>query len=189
MSEPAPTSGGAAPAPGLALGPLRQLAWVVRDIEQAMRHWSAVLGVGPWFYKPAVGVTEFRYRGQPAALPDLAIAFANSGALQLELIQQRNQAPSMYLDHLARGGEGMQHIAFWTNDFDTTTQGLLAAGYAEGHAGRVGARGRFAYFQHADLPGNVVEVSEQSGGKSEFFRQVRDAAVGWDGREPVRKVI
>lgn len=171
------------------LGTLRQLAWVVRDIEQAMAHWSAVLGVGPWFYKPVVGVTEFRYRGQASALPDLSIAFANSGALQLELIQQRNTAPSMYQDFLSRCGEGMQHLAFWTEDFETTVLGLQAAGYVEGHAGRVGTRGRFAYFTHASLPGNVLELSEQAGGKAEFFRQVRDAAVDWDGRDPVRRMV
>lgn len=170
------------------LGTVRQLAWVVSDIERAMRHWSSVLGVGPWFYKEAVGVTRFRYRGAESALPALSIAFANSGALQLELVQQRNAAPSMYLDHLARGGEGMQHIAFWTDRFDATVRELLAAGYVEGHAGQVGERGRFAYFAHAELPSNVVELSEQSGGKAEFFRQVREAAVDWDGRDPVRRI-
>ena len=170
------------------LGTLRQLAWVVRDIEAAMWHWSTVLGVGPWFYKPAVGVTQFRYRGRESALPQLSIAFANSGALQLELIQQRNDAPSMYQDFLAQRGEGMQHIAWWTDTFDATVAALLARGYTEGHAGRVGDRGRFAYFEHAALPGNVVELSEQSGGKAEFFREIREAAAGWDGRDPIRVV-
>lgn len=173
------------------LGTVRQLAWVVHDIDAAMDHWSRVMGVGPWFYKPRVGVTWFRHQGREAAaheLPDLSIAFANSGALQLELIVQRNDAPSMYRDHLRRHGPGLQHIAFWTEHFDTQVQRLLDAGYVEGHAGQVGGRGRFGYYVHAAMPGNVVEVSEQSGGKAEFFRQVREAAIDWDGRDPVRVV-
>ena len=32
------------------LGEIRQNGYVVRDVEAAMRHWSEVLGVGPFFY-------------------------------------------------------------------------------------------------------------------------------------------
>ncbi|MBC7378816.1 MAG: VOC family protein [Burkholderiaceae bacterium] len=171
-----------------AYGQIRQLAWVVPDIEQAMAHWSGVLGVGPWFYKERVGVTTFRYRGEDSAPPDLSIAFANSGELQVELIQQRNDVPSMYRDFMTQTGGGMQHVAFWTTAFDEVVARLLASGYSEGHAGQVGQRGRFAYFVHASMPGNVIEISEQTGGKAEFFREIAQAAAGWDGSEPVRRV-
>ena len=50
----------------MSYGQIRQLAYVVQDIERAMAHWSSVLGVGPWFYKARVGITTFRYLGQPA---------------------------------------------------------------------------------------------------------------------------
>ena len=30
-------------------GPLRQMGFVVRDIDQAMRHWVEVCGIGPWY--------------------------------------------------------------------------------------------------------------------------------------------
>ena len=172
----------------LNLGEVRQIAWVVSDIEAAMQHWHSVLSVGPWFYKQQVGVTEFWYKGVQSTPPQLSIAFANSGSLQLELIQQRNQVPSMYTDYLSRCGSGMQHLAFWTNDFDQTSQQLLSKGYTQGHAGRVGQRGRFAYFVHSELPGNVVEISEQSGGKAEFFKEIATAAIDWDGSNPIRRV-
>lgn len=170
------------------LGPVRQIGIVVRDIEAAMAHWHRVLGVGPWFYKPRIALTRFSYRGQPSALPELSIAFANSGAMQIELIQQRNAAPSMYLDHLAACGEGVQHLAWWTLDFDALCARLQAQGYQPGHAGQVGERGRFTYLAHPTGQGPVVEVSEQSGGKAEFFRQVAEAAIHWDGHDPVRHV-
>ncbi|CAG2153077.1 VOC family protein [Cupriavidus plantarum] len=174
------------------LGGVRQIGYVVRDIERAMRHWSEVLGVGPWFYKEAVGTTEFRYYGKPSALPDLSIALANSGGVQIELIQQRNDAPSLYrdsLDSLARGGEGMQHIACWTDDaFDAFAARLIASGYVEGHGGRMGMRGRFAYYLHPDLPGNIVEISEMAGGKGEYFKTIAAAAMVWDGTDPIRRM-
>ena len=173
----------------LLFGGVCQIGYVVRDIEKAMRHWSDVLGVGPWFYKKEVGTTEFRYYGQASALPDLSIALANSGGVQIELIQQRNDAPSLYLDSLKNFGEGMQHIAYWTHDrFDEFAERLRASGYVEGHGGRMGTRGRFAYYVHAELPGNIVEISEMAGGKGEYFAAIAEAAKDWDGADPIRRI-
>src|SRR5262245_55969464 len=75
-------------------GSIRQNGYVVRDIEAALKHWTTVLGVGPFFYFERVQIDDFRYRGQPSNA-EFSIALANSGALQIELIQQRNNAPSM----------------------------------------------------------------------------------------------
>lgn len=167
---------------------VRQVGYVVRDIEAAMKFWSEKLGVGPWFYKEDVGTTEFRYYGKPSPLPKLAIALANSGDLQLELIQPLDDVPSLYRDTLERNGEIAQHLAYWTVDkFDEWCAKLIDDGFVEGHAGRMGAgRGRFAYFVHKDEPSVMIELSEATGGKAEYFEKVRQASLGWDGRDPVR---
>lgn len=167
-------------------GTVRQIGYVVNDIEAAMARW-AELGVGPWFYTREVRTTEFRYRGQPSRLPALSIALANSGDLQIELIQQHDDAPTMYRESLRRQGECAQHIAYWTMDhFDAYSRRLLALGYEEGHAGQMGRRGRFAYFVHPGLPSAMIEISESTGGKAEFFETVKQAALAWDGTNPVR---
>jgi Glyoxalase/Bleomycin resistance protein/Dioxygenase superfamily len=75
-------------------GPMRQVGIVVRDIEKSMRHWVEVCGVGPWFYAEQLPLDEFRYKGRRYDLK-VSIALANSGEVQLELIQQRNDAPSL----------------------------------------------------------------------------------------------
>src|SRR5262245_4646256 len=93
-------------------GPMRQVGIVVRDIDKAMRHWVEVCGVGPWFYAEQLPLDEFRYRGRPYDIK-VSIALANSGDVQLELIQQRNDVPSLYRDFLAAGHEGMQHWSSW----------------------------------------------------------------------------
>src|SRR4051794_8516145 len=109
-------------------GPVRQNGYVVRDIEAAMRHWIDVMRVGPFFYFPTVVVEEFKYYGEPSDV-QLSIALAQCGPLQIELIQQRNDAPSMYRDFLAAGREGLQHIAFWTERFDDDMRQYRAAGF------------------------------------------------------------
>src|ERR1035437_5696812 len=87
-------------------GDLRQIGIVVRDIEAAMKHWVEVCGVGPWFYTDKLPVDAFTYRGQRHDNIHLSIALANSGDVQLELIQQRCDSPSMYQDFLRAGREG-----------------------------------------------------------------------------------
>lgn len=168
-------------------GRIRQNGYVVRDIEAALRHWTEVLGVGPFFYFERVPMEDFRYRGVPSPL-EVSIALGNSGPLQIELIQQRNQAPSMYRDFLAAGREGLQHVAYWTERFDDDLARLVGEGLHVGQSGCIGENGRFVYFETEGHPGTVVELSEMGGPKGRFFRHIADAADGWDGGEPIRRI-
>jgi len=173
-------------------GPVCQNGYVVRDIEAAMRHWAEVMGVGPWFYIDRVQTDWFRHRGADSAV-EMSIALANTGDLQIELIQPRNDAPSMYREFLDAGHEGLQHLAYWTRDYQGLYDKALALGYRVGHEGQIGGeQGRFAYFdtsvQAGAHAGTVVEISDISGGKGAFFEHVKKAAAGWDGADPIRPV-
>ena len=166
-------------------GEIRQNGYVVRDIDAAMRHWSRLLGVGPWFYAPRAPIEDFKYMGEPAEI-EVSIALANSGPLQIELIQQRNDAPSLYRDFLAAGHEGLQHVAYWTEDYAADRERLIELGYRVGHEGRTGAYGPFVYFLTEAHPGTVVELSDVGGLKKKLFAAIAEAARDWDGREPIR---
>ena len=169
-------------------GPVRQNGYVVRDIHAAMDHWINVMGVGPWFYIDRVKTDYFRHRGQDAAV-EMSIALANAGELQLELIQQRNDAPSMYKEFLDAGHEGLQHVAFWSTSYQQLYDQSLARGLKVGHEGQIGGeQGRFAYFDSAAHPGSVIEISDISGNKGRFFDHIRRIAADWDGADPIRIV-
>ncbi len=169
-------------------GAVRQNGYVVRDIEAALRHWTEVLGVGPFFYLERAPIEDFRYRGATSDI-EVSIALAHSGALQIELIQQRNEAPSMYRDFLAAGHEGLQHVAYWTTRFDVDLERAHAMGFSDGQSGRVGgAEGRFVYFANEGHPGTIIELSEISGAKGRTFEMIRRAAEDWDGSDPVRSI-
>jgi hypothetical protein len=170
-------------------GPIRQNGYVVRDLRAAMDHWVNVLGVGPWFHVPRVKTDYFRHRGADSDV-EMSIALANSGDLQIELIQQTNDAPSMYREFLDAGHEGLQHVAFWTRGYQALYDRALADGYRVGHEGRIGGElGRFAYFDAlGPHPGAVVEISDISGNKGRFFEHIKRAAQDWDGSEPIREV-
>jgi hypothetical protein len=110
-------------------GKVCQNGYVVRDIQKAMKFWTEVQRVGPFFYIPEVKTDWFRYRGADSPV-EMSIALANSGDLQIELIQQRNDAPSMYRDHLAEYGEGLQHMSYWTTDYQALYDRAIAAGFS-----------------------------------------------------------
>jgi len=165
-------------------GGITQNGYVVRDIEAAMRHWIG-LGIGPWYYAARAPIERFSFRGRPSDV-DVSIALANSGSLQIELIQQRNEAPSMYREFLDAGHEGLQHVAYWTDQFDRALATAEELGWELAQSGEVGRQGRFAYFDTQRHPGTVIELSETSGPKGRMFQRIREAAEHWDGSDPIR---
>ena len=170
------------------LGPIRQNGYVVKDIDAALHYWVNAMGVGPWYLFETVKLDWFRFRGE-ASNPNLSIALANSGDLQIELIQQHDDAPSMYREFLDAGREGLQHVAFWSKDYQALYDDMRSKGYRLGQEGQIGGeRGRFAYFDSDAHPGSVIEISDISGPKGEFFEAIRTAAIDWDGQAPIRKL-
>lgn len=167
-------------------GDMRQIGIVVRDIETAMAHWVEVCGVGPWFYAERLPLTAFRYRGEQFDDIHISVALANSGDVQVELIQQRCETPSMYCDFLAAGREGMQHWSSWPEDYDDRLNRALAAGYEVGQAGD-SMRGRFVYLWNEGHPGTVIEMADMTPNRRAIFDAIRAAAVDWDGADPVRR--
>lgn len=165
-------------------GEIRQMGYVVRDIEAALRHWVEVLGVGPWFYVERLPVEDFTYRGRPSD-PHVSIALANSGRMQVELIQQRNDAPTMYRDFLAAGREGLQHVCTWPENYDEMLSRALADGIAAGQSGN-SPRGPFVYLETEAHPGTVVELAAMTPMRRRQFAAIETAAAGWDGTEPIR---
>ena len=166
-------------------GDLTQVGIVVRDIDAAMKHWADVCGIGPWFYTDRLAITEFGYRGERHDDLHISVALANSGEVQLELIQQRCDTPSMYRDFLARGQEGMQHWSSWPIDYDERLSQALGNGYSVGQHGD-SPRGRFVYLWQEGHPGTVIEMAELTPARKRIFEGIRDAALDWDGNDPVR---
>lgn len=166
-------------------GKITQIGYVVNDIHASMDEWVRH-GVGPWFYIDNVETDFFRYRGRDSDMK-MSVAIANSGDMQLELIQPRNDAPSVYKDFLDSGRQGAQHIAYWSTNYQELYDAALVAGYTVVQEGSIGGeQGRFAYLDTEFDQGTVIEISDISGPKGQMFAYVRDVAANWDGTEPIR---
>jgi hypothetical protein len=173
-------------------GPIRQLGYVVADMEAALRHWVEVEGVGPWFVMDRFELLEFHYNGAPAPDPGMSLAFANSGDLQIELLYQPSNAASMLAEfrarHPALPPQGLlQHWSAWPDDYDAVYARAVAAGYAIAQEGRT-ARVRFAYFRANAGGADGIEISDNPPAAQAFRARIREAALNWDGSDPIRRV-
>ena len=161
---------------------LVQVAYTVADIESEMRRYSETLGVGPWFLVGPFTPTKAMYRGKPGPMTiSLAVAFA--GPVMMELIQQHDDAPSVFRETLeARGTHGFHHWAIGARDFNATVAEYKSKGYAEVFSD-ISPRGvRIVYVDtSAHLPG-MLEIIEMTPDVEAQYREMRDAAEAWDGK-------
>ena len=106
---------------------------------------------------------------------------AYMGDMQIELIQQYNDAPSMYREQLDTYGDGAQHVCFYPTDYDAALADVVAAGMTIGQEGDIWGV-HFAYARGDG--GRVIEFAKIS----DEMRAGRAAAVAhaaaWDGTNP-----
>lgn len=169
-------------------GPLRQVGLVVRDMAAAIEHWAGVLGVGPFLVMPELAFENYRYRGLEMPGPVVTLAFAQSGPLQIELIQQHDTCPSAYLEFLSAGQEGVQHLCAWPDsprDYAERREALLARGLVIVHEGATrGSDLRFCYFGTEDgRAAPLLEISEGNlPAMRPLWQRLREASEAWDGQ-------
>ena len=166
-------------------GPIRQMGYVVRDIQAAMHAWAERLRIGPWYYNPRLPLDTYSFRGVDYGDMHMSYALANSGDMQIELIQQRCDTPSLYLEHLEQRGEGLQHLCVWPEDYNAAYAIAKASGLAPAQEGRFGPI-RFCYFEDAAHGGTCMEMSEMVPMRRPGIARIREAAANWDGTDPVR---
>ncbi|MCB1476969.1 MAG: VOC family protein [Rhodobiaceae bacterium] len=171
-------------------GPICQLGYVVADLDRAIDYLLKSMGCGPIFVAKHVAPVDFFYRGN-ASRPELSVAYTQSGPLQIEIIMQKNAAPSSWRDFLAEGPEGLQHVAYWTDRYDDLMKVAIETAGLEpemtGTAGHHGASGeRFTYFADSGPRGMMVELTEVLAPKRASYKRIADAARDWDGSDPVR---
>ena len=174
-------------------GEMRQVAFVVRDLDRALRYWTETLGVGPFFLLRDLVPIDYRYRGEPAPAPRLTLALGYSGEFQIELIQQHDDRPSAYRDFLLAGHEGCQHVSSWVTraEYDRTMKEVRARGVQPAHEGALPGSGiRFVYFATDSIPGGLLyemaEVKEPP--LYDMMMHIQATARTWDGSDPIREL-
>jgi hypothetical protein len=102
-------------------GAIRQIGYVVADFDQTLQRWID-LGIGPWYVIRGMA-HRANYRGEPCEVT-LSIAFANSGEVQLEVIHQEDDTPSIYTEYLSPRRDPINQLAWWVVDFEDAVAGV-----------------------------------------------------------------
>jgi hypothetical protein len=164
-----------------------QLAFVVEDIYAAMESFTKHVAAGPWFLMERVQINNFKYRGRAAQI-NLSIANGNAGHLQIELIQQNDDAPSPFTEIITTRGYGLHHQGVAVRDFDAELRKFEMMGYEEVAYAENDIPVRAAYLDTKGTFPSFIEIMETNETVEAMFTAIYNASVGWDGKDPVRRI-
>jgi hypothetical protein len=161
-----------------------QLGFLVEDIVEAAATWARVFGVGPFHVLPIVDQVGTLH-GEPATTT-IQVAAAQAGPVQIELIQQHCDRPSIFHQWHRGRVAGFHQICSVVRDYDATKARYAGLGY-ELAAESVNGSFRVAYVDTAADFGFYTEIVEET---PRFLAQVANLAqtcAEWDGTtDPVR---
>jgi len=140
----------------LGLGPIEQVAYVVRNMERALVRYGALFGE---FEVSDQMLEGCEYRGKTADL-SLRMAVNHVGPVEIELLQPL-EGESPLTEHLAEHGEGLHHVRFRVGGIDAKLEELKGKGFEPLLYKRFGPLVAFAYIQTpADYGGHIIELLE-----------------------------
>jgi Glyoxalase/Bleomycin resistance protein/Dioxygenase superfamily len=172
---------------GAPLQGIAQIAYVVQEIDAAMREYSRHLGVGPWFVRGPFTPPEGLLRGRPHS-PRLTLARGFVGHTMIELITQHDEGPSVYHEDPGRPRRyGFHHWAVMTRDFDAEIERYARAGFGEAFSDRLPSGSRVVYVDATAMLGGMIEVIEYSAAQERTYTEMYQAAVGWTPAEALER--
>lgn len=140
----------------LGLGPIEQVAYVVRDMGRAVEHYGALFG--PFEVSDAV-MEACEYRGRRADI-SLRMAVNHSSPVEIELLQPL-EGESPLTEHLEKHGEGLHHVRFRVRGIAAKLAELREHGFETLLFKRFGPDTAFAYLETPPaLGGHVIELLE-----------------------------
>jgi methylmalonyl-CoA/ethylmalonyl-CoA epimerase len=108
------------------LGPMElyHVGIVVHDLDDGMRRFGELLGIGRWVtFETAI---PSRYRGEDVTAGARA-AYGNAGPSYVELVQPTS-GPWTAQAFLEERGEGVYHLGYWVDDVPDAIRRADAAG-------------------------------------------------------------
>jgi len=167
-------------------GPIRQLGYLVPDLDSAIDAWTRGFGVAPWTKLVGIALPA-TYRGAETIVR-MEIALAYRGEVQIELIRQLDDAPSPYRSFIDAGRYGLHHVAHLSGDVEADVEHAVAAGLAVVFDIRMPDGGRYVYLEMPGLHDVFVELLAATPTMLGMFEQGMAAAAVWDGTPRVSTI-
>lgn len=157
-----------------------QIAYLVDDIEEAANRWFRTFGVGPFLVLPHIATQGATYRGSPTSL-DFTIALAQAGEIQVELIVQHGDTPSVFNEGSPGAApRGPHHVAICPRDHDAMVASYVDRGCPVVCELLVGERQGATFVDTRGLNGHLLEIYHPNPGLEQIYATVKASAENWD---------
>jgi len=164
-----------------------QLGFLVEDIREAMDSFTKHINAGPWFLMERIQIRNVNYRGRVTQI-NASLAYGNSGHVQVELIQQHDDVPSVFTEVIRTRGYGLHHQGIAVRDFDAELNRLKDMGHEVAAYAVNDIPSRAAFLDTKGKFPTMIEVMETNETVEAMFTAIYHASVGWDGRDSVRPI-
>lgn len=171
--------------PDLLRRPFHHIGYVVDDIEAAATRLARTVGAGPFLFIPHVPLHEVTYRDEPGRY-DHSTAFGQWGPVIVELSQIHEAEPDGLRQFFSAGRHPtIGHVGWLVDDLEGESTRLTEAGLPLVHTGRSGPVAA-NWHDGSAVVGHPVEVLRRVPESLGLYRAVAEAALAWDGRDPLR---
>ncbi len=140
---------------------------------------------GRFFVREHIELSAVIHRGEQGIF-DHSSAYGQSGRIMVELVCQHRVEPESLRLQLNQRGRGIHHVALFTDELDREASRLDGLGYPQALLAATSSGRQFAFHDAVAELGHLLEIYELDDGLLGFYTMVADAAVDWDGRDPVR---
>ena len=171
--------------PTVALGVPVQIAYAVADVERAAASFADRFGAGPFFIRhhPPFDATH----DDGPAIFNHSSAYGQWGHMQIELVQLGDCSPAS-LHRLVSAHPGIHHVATFVESLPDERARLDALGMRCVMHATTPSGLQFVFYDARAELGHLLEIYEPADSVLRLYGKVRDAAVDWDGRDPVRAI-
>ena len=160
-----------------------QLGFVVDDLLSAATDWARVFRVGPFYLMPPVELA-WTYHGAPSGV-NMQVAVAQAGPVQVELVKQHCDRPSIFRDWQRGAVCGFHQLCTVTPDYEGKKAHFGRLGYDVAAELEIDGY-RVAYFDTVDDFGFFTEVVAKTDEFLSLLEGISQTSAHWDGNDPVR---
>ncbi|MXO89941.1 VOC family protein [Pontixanthobacter aquaemixtae] len=168
-------------------GPAIHQAFVFPDFDAALERFSAG-GIGPFWTMESGGMGIYRGEEHPLSMD---VAFFYSGDTCFEILSPHGDQKSAYGEFLERNpAGGLHHIAYYSEDFDTTLSRSAEAGKPLTIVQEFRLPGSDEmveiYCEPTDAKNPILFQFVRHGPFDAWFEAMHREAANWDGSDPIR---
>ena len=150
--------------PKFPVGDLAQVCIIVPDLDQAVKNFYHIFGIGPWhFYTYGKPLVKRMTRNGKDTEYKMRVALSYFGKMRLELIEPL-EGDTVYKEFVEKHGYGVHHLGILTDNMEGSLAKAKKAGLKmtmDGAGFGPDDDGHYAYLDTEDLISTTLELIER----------------------------